>query len=76
MNELASSTSLVRAAKRIADAFHAPWTAVYIETTHTRQLGSDEHQHIADVFALATQLGGQVATVPAAHVVDGLEAFA
>ncbi|MCD8456378.1 sensor histidine kinase [Xylella taiwanensis] len=76
VNELSSSTGLVRAAKRIADALHAPWTAVYIETTHTRQLGSDEHQHLAAVLALATQLGGQVATVPAANVVEGLKAFA
>ena len=75
VSEIAGSTGLVRAAKRIADALHAPWTAVHVETARTRQLGPDEHQRIAAVLALATQLGGQVATVPASTVTQGLKAF-
>ncbi len=76
VSELAGSAGLVRAAKRIADALHAPWTAVHIETARTKQLGPDDHQRIAAVLALATQLGGQVATVPAVSVTEGLKAFA
>lgn len=75
VSELAGAGGLVRAAKRIADALHAPWTAVHVETARTRQLGPDEHQRIAAVLALATQLGGQVATVPASSVTEGLKAF-
>lgn len=75
VNELPGSTGLVRAAKRIGDALHAPWTAVHVETGRTRQLGPEDHERIAAVLALATQLGGQVATVPAPNVVEGLKAF-
>ena len=75
VSELAGADGLVRAAKRIADALHAPWTAVHVETARTRQLGPVEHQRIAAVLALATQLGAQVATVPAANIVEGLKAF-
>jgi len=75
INELSGSAGLVRAAKRIADALHAPWTAVHVETARTRQLGAEDHQRIAGVLALATQLGAQVATVPATSVIDGLKAF-
>lgn len=76
VSELPGSAGLVRAAKRIADALHAPWTVVHIETARTRQLGADEHQRLAAVLALATQLGAQVATVPGANVIEGLKAFA
>ena len=76
VSELAGATGLVRAAKRLADALHAPWTAVHVETARTRQLGAEDHQRIAEVLALATQLGGEVATVPAVSVIEGLKSFA
>ncbi|WCT73123.1 sensor histidine kinase KdpD [Sphingomonas naphthae] len=76
VSELAGADGLVRAAKRMADALHAPWTAVHVETARSRALGPAEHKHIADVLALATRLGGQAATVPAANVIEGLKAFA
>jgi len=75
ISELPGADGLVRAGKRIADALHAPWTAVHVETARTRQLGPEEHKRIAAVLALATQLGAQVATVPAANVVEGLKGF-
>jgi two-component system, OmpR family, sensor histidine kinase KdpD len=75
VSELAGAEGLVRAAKRIADALHAPWTAVHVETSRSRQLGPEEHRRIAAALALATQLGGQVATVPAATVAEGLKRF-
>ncbi|MBV9843362.1 MAG: sensor histidine kinase KdpD [Sphingomonadaceae bacterium] len=76
VSELAGADGLVRAAKRMADALHASWTALHIETARTRQLGPEEHKHIASVLALATQLGARVATVPAENVIEGLKAFA
>lgn len=75
VNELAGADALVRATKRIADALHAPWTAVYIETPRGQTFGADEHKRIAAVMNLATQLGGVVATVPARSVVDGLKTY-
>ncbi len=75
ISELPGALGLVRATKRIADAMHAPWTAVYIETPRAQGFGEAEHRQLAGVFNLATQLGGDVATVPAASVVDGLKTF-
>jgi two-component system sensor histidine kinase KdpD len=75
VSELPGAEGLVRAAKRIADAMHAPWTAVHVETARSRQFGPDEHRRLADVLALATQLGAQVASVPATSALEGLKQF-
>jgi two-component system sensor histidine kinase KdpD len=75
VSELPGADGLVRAAKRIADALHAPWTAVHVETPRTRTFGPAEHKRLAAVLNLATQLGGAVATVPATSVIDGLRTF-
>jgi two-component system sensor histidine kinase KdpD len=76
VSELPGADGLVRATKRIADAAHAPWTAVHIDTPRGQSFGPAEHKRLASVLNLATQLGGAVASVPAEHVVDGLKAFA
>ncbi len=73
VSELPGADALVRAAKRLADALHAPWTAVYIETPRAETFGDDDHLRLATVLNLATQLGGAVATVPAISVVEGLK---
>lgn len=75
VNELPGADGLVRAAKRSADALHAPWTALYIETQRAQSFGEAEHRRLAAVMNLATQLGGVVATVPATSIVDGLKSF-
>lgn len=76
VSELPGGENLVRAAKRIADAQRAPWTAVHIETARTKALSPDDHRRVAQTLALAAQLGANVASVPATSVVDGLKAFA
>ena len=75
VSELPGAEGLVRAAKRIADALHAPWTAVFIETPRSQGFGDPEHRRIAEVMNLAAQLGGAVATVPARTVIDGLKTY-
>ena len=75
VSELPGAEGLVRAAKRIADALHAPWTAVHVETPRSRQLGPDDHRRIAVVLNLATQLGAGVISVPATSVVEGLQTY-
>ncbi len=76
VSELAGADGLVRAAKRLADALHASWTAVHVETPRHRRLGDSEQERVAAVLALATRLGGQVASVPADTVLGGLKSFA
>jgi two-component system sensor histidine kinase KdpD len=75
VSEQPGSLELVRAARRIADALGAPWTAVHIETPRTARLSDAESAQLAQALHLATQLGGQVATVPAESVTDGLTRF-
>lgn len=75
VSEQPGAEELVRAAKRLADAARAPWTAVHVETSRGRQLGIEQRAAIARVLALATQLGGAVASVPAVNVVDGLTSY-
>ena len=76
VSELPGADGLVRATKRIADAMRAPWTALYVETPRAQAFGEEEHRRLAAVLNLATQLGGAVASVPAASVVDGVKTFA
>lgn len=75
VSELPGAAELVRAAKRVADALRASWTAVYIETPRTAQFGDIENNRVAATLHLASQLGGQVATVPAESVIEGLKRF-
>ena len=75
VSELPGSAELVRAAKRVADGLRAPWTAVHIETPRTARLSDAENAQIAATLHLASQLGGQVATVPAESVLEGLKRF-
>ena len=74
VNEQPGAEALVRTAKRLADAFRAPWTAVTIETPRNEGLDAAERARLADTLNLAAGLGAVLATVPAASVVDGLRA--
>ena len=75
ISEQGGALELVRAAKRLADALRAPWTAVHIETPRSAAFTDVENIQLADALHLAAQLGGQVATVPAESVLEGLKNF-
>jgi two-component system sensor histidine kinase KdpD len=70
----AGSETLVRAAKRLADALHAPWTAMTVETPRSATLSDAARARVADALKLASDLGATIVTIPAASVVDGLRA--
>lgn len=76
VSELPGSEGLIRSTKRFADAWRAPWTAVHIETPRARQFTDREREQLAAALQLATQLGGNVASVPATNVLEGLKRFA
>jgi two-component system sensor histidine kinase KdpD len=76
VSELPGSEGLVRATKRLADGLRAPWTAVYVETPRAQTFSEEERGQLAASMQLAAQLGGNVASIPAANVIDGLKAFA
>ncbi|KQX20881.1 MULTISPECIES: sensor histidine kinase [unclassified Sphingomonas] len=76
LSERSDAPGLVRAAKRLADALRAPWTALHVETPRTSGLSADDRQRLDQSMALAAQLGAATATIPARNVVEGLCAYA
>ncbi len=66
------SETLIRSAKRLADALRAPWTAVVIETPRTATLSAEAQFRVAESLSLANALGASIAAVPAKNVFDGL----
>lgn len=75
ISELPSAPGLVRAAKRLADALKAPWSAVHIETQRSLTLSEAERAQLADTMALASRLGATTATIAAPSVIDGLRHY-
>jgi two-component system sensor histidine kinase KdpD len=76
VSELPDAPGLIRAAKRLADALRAQWTALHIETPRTSGLNDADRQRLNQSMALAAQLGAATATIPAQNVVEGLTAYA
>lgn len=66
--------TLIRAAKRFADAMRAPWAAVSVETPRSATLSVAARDRMAAALKLATSLGATIATVPAKSVLEGLRA--
>ena len=72
-----ASMLLVRSAKRLADAFHAPWSVVMVETPRGAAAPDAKRQALLSrALALASGLGATTVTVPAATVPEGLIAYA
>lgn len=76
ISEQPGAPELVRATKRLADALRAPWTAVHIETPRSSGFSDAVNIQLAETLHLASQLGAQVASIPAESVLEGLKRFA
>lgn len=76
ISEHAEGEALVRAAKRLADALRAPWSAVHVETGRSSGFTATERDRLSRSLALAAQLGATTVSVPATDVVSGLAAHA
>ena len=59
----AQAGPLVRAGKRIADAFDASWTVVYVETPALLRLSDEQRNRRIDVLRLAESLGAETVTL-------------
>src|SRR5215510_10891473 len=66
ISEDTRAAGLVRYAKRLSDRLHGPWTALYVESRRSLQLGEDERDRVADTLRLAESLGGDAITIPSA----------
>lgn len=76
ISESERCAALVRQAKRMADGWHARWTAVYVETARTQRLTDVERDRIVDCQRLAERLGGEALTIPGADVAEEILRFA
>ncbi|HEV2186569.1 MAG TPA: sensor histidine kinase KdpD [Stellaceae bacterium] len=76
VSEAVNTPELIRYARRAADRFHAPWTAIYVETTRTQRLTDTEHDRIADYLRLAERLGASTITIPGGKIADEVVAYA
>ncbi|HEV7632394.1 MAG TPA: sensor histidine kinase KdpD [Steroidobacteraceae bacterium] len=67
---------LVRAAKRIADALDADWTAVYVETPALLRLSERERNRRIDMLRLAESLGAETVTLDGPSAAEVLMEYA
>ncbi|MBP1907143.1 two-component system sensor histidine kinase KdpD [Paenibacillus turicensis] len=58
-----SNKKVIRTAARMAEVFHARFTALYVETTQSKEDEKFNSAGLRDNFRLAEQLGAQIATV-------------
>nr|WP_157216830.1 sensor histidine kinase KdpD [Sphingomonas formosensis] len=72
VSEQPGADGLVRAAKRMADALRAPWTALHVETPRDKLFDDEDRKRLAAALNLASQLGAAVVSVPAESVLDGI----
>ena len=63
---------LVRHAKRMADLFDAPWTAVLVESASARAVRGGQREQLAANLALAASLGASLTTIAADNVGEAL----
>jgi two-component system, OmpR family, sensor histidine kinase KdpD len=72
----ASSTEVVRHAKRMADSLKAPWVAVHVETGRDLNLNDTTRDRIAEAMRLAERLGAETVTLPGQDVADTIAEYA
>src|SRR5438270_3983989 len=76
ISEQPATAGLIRYARRVADRLHAPWTAIYVETTRTHRLTDAERDRIAEHLRLAERLDASTITIPGRNIADEIIAYA
>lgn len=76
VSEAPETAGLIRHARRIAERFQVPWTAVYVETARTHRVSDAERDRIADHLRLAESLGASAVTIPGRNIADEIVAYA
>jgi two-component system sensor histidine kinase KdpD len=70
------ASAVVRHAKRLADQFHAPWTAISVETSRSLRGGVADQDSVAEALRLAERLGGEPVLIPGQDVADTIIDYA
>lgn len=67
---------LVRTARQLAEALHAEWYALYVQTPDHARLSPAQQERVARLLRLAEELGGKAITMPGLSVVETILDFA
>jgi two-component system sensor histidine kinase KdpD len=70
------ATAVVRHARRLADQFHAPWTAISVETSRSLRAGTTGLDSVAEALRLAQSLGAETVLIPGQDVADAIIDYA
>jgi two-component system, OmpR family, sensor histidine kinase KdpD len=67
---------VIRSASRIAEAFHAYWIAIYVETPQRSRMDSDERRRLRENRDLAERLGARIVIVHGEDIAEQIIQFA
>lgn len=71
-----SSERCLRWAARAAEAFHAPWEALYVESIDSASMTDEQQKSIRQNLDLAERLGAQVATISGGDIASVVAGYA
>jgi two-component system, OmpR family, sensor histidine kinase KdpD len=72
----AQSEQLIRVGKRLADALHADWTVVYVETPALLKLSEAQRNRRIELLRLGESLGAETVTLDGPTAVEALMEYA
>lgn len=71
-----SSAKLIRWTSRASEAFHAPWTAVYVENRDNKYVTHEQRKSFQANLELAEQLGAEIVTLSGSDVATTVAQYA
>ncbi len=71
-----SSARCIRWTARTAEAFHAPWTVLYVETPASLSFSEEENKSIRNHLDLAARLGAQIVTLSGYDIATSVSEYA
>lgn len=71
-----SNAKVIRAAARIAGAFHSEFTALFVEVPGTEELSDENRARLRSNLKIAEQLGAKIATVLGYNVPEQISEYA
>ncbi|WP_244835500.1 sensor histidine kinase KdpD [Clostridium sp. BJN0001] len=71
-----SNPKVIRTAARMSEAFHGLFTALFVETTNSREFEGENRKRLESNLKLAQQLGAKIATVYGDDVANQIAQYA
>jgi len=71
-----SSAKCIRWTARTAEAFHAPWTVLYVETPESMSFTEEQNKNISSHLELAAKLGAQIVSLSGNDIATSVAEYA